>query len=277
MRSFVQRSQRIIDKTDADIAVAADRLKALANVISAKLEAAGEYAADTPTHQYLARLAVHIVRQVEAICLLVAFPYFSEQAGQLVRGLTEATRIALWLDEPIDQDERLRRAVTFFKDGVTQMKDKVDYYESHSDAPYREDQTTLLAERLRQVEELEKELGESFGRLPSASKMLKDLDRKDLYSLFRWESDPSHASAIALGQTVAFETDSHHHLGGRNKPWDRVRRLGATLLLVQYAGRAIFSGLGFDTDEWDTSAREAEAEIEAVCSPYYRQLEEEEL
>jgi hypothetical protein len=63
--------------------------------------------------------------------------------------LIEATRIALWLDQPTDEDERFRRAVTFFKDGVTQMKDKVDYYESHSDAPYREDHCGCVQVRRR--------------------------------------------------------------------------------------------------------------------------------
>jgi hypothetical protein len=35
--------------------------------------------------------------------------------------------------------------------------------------------------------------------------MLEDMGLEDVYSLFRWESDPSHASSIALGQTVAFK------------------------------------------------------------------------
>ena len=60
----------MIEQTDKDIAVSADHLKAIGNVISNKIEVAGPYAADTPTQEYLARLGVRIVRQVDAICLL---------------------------------------------------------------------------------------------------------------------------------------------------------------------------------------------------------------
>jgi hypothetical protein len=56
-----------------------------------------------------------------------------------------------------------------------------------------------------------------------------------------------------------------------------VKRIGATLLLLQHAGHAIFWELGFDPDEWDDAAAEAEEEIEVICAPYYKALEEEPL
>lgn len=257
------------NQADPDIAAAAVLLDQLAHVIVDRIEATEPLVIDTPTKDYLARLAIHVVRQVDGIARLLMFPYYSEQAGQLVRGLGEATRIAMWLDEPDDPEEQDRRARIYFKDGVVQMKKKVDYYETRSDEPYREDQTDLLAERLGQIEQLEAEAGETYPPLPDAKTMLEGMDRNDLYSLFRWESDPSHASSIAMGQTVAYEAKGHRHLGGRNHPWTRVKRIGATLLLLQYAGHAIFSALGFDTEEWDAAAREAEEKIEALCNPYY--------
>lgn len=80
-------------------------------------------------------------------------------------------------------------------------------------------------------------------------------------------------AALAFAGSVP----THLHLGGHNKPWDRVHRVGATLFLLQYALRATFSGFGFDVDEWNTASSKAETEIEDLCRPHYQGLTGEEL
>ena len=85
------------DPAQRQIAAACDILKGLSDHLAGML--GNEILdANTVTDQILARQLVYVVRQVHGIAFLVGWPFYAEQAGQLVRGLTELTRIILWLD-----------------------------------------------------------------------------------------------------------------------------------------------------------------------------------
>jgi hypothetical protein len=250
---------------DERVVTACDHLKGLADHVAEQL--ANELiTADTPTEQLLARQAVFIVRQVHGISFLVALPFYAEQAGQLVRGFAELARITLWLDAPDIAEERLERAVIFWKDGVQQTRDKYEFQESigrrmlSSEWDQLDYQDKLIAEQ-------EERLGGSVAGLPSARAMWKELGREDLYGLFRWESDPAHGSAVTLGTVVRNSTDTHFELGGPNQPKDRARRLGAALALLQLVGSVIVEGLGRDVAAWQDASGETEAVMTEFLSP----------
>ena len=256
-----------VKKTDQEcIASACDALKKLSDHLADQL---GDepIAADGPTQQLLARQAVVIIRQVHSIAFLVGWPYYAEQAGQLVRGLAELTRLVLWLNAPDDVEERSARAVMFWKDGIRQTRSKYEYQESIGQAVLSgewkqlDSQDNLIAEQ-------EDKLGREVGELPNARTMWEDLGRGNLYGLFRWESDPSLFSAVTLVIVVRSRTGDHFDLGGPNAPKDRARRLGAALLLLQLSGDVIAEGLGRDVEAWEATSNETGTEMERLLSPY---------
>lgn len=238
---------------------ACDALKALADHLAAML-GGKMIEAESVTQQILTRQLVVVVRQVHSIALLVGLPYYAEQAGQLVRGLAELTRIVLWLDEPDDADERLVRALTFWKDGVRQTRSKYEYQERIG-REILESEWEALEKQEALVADQESGLGRKVGGLPDARAMWEELGREDLYGLFRWESDPAHGSAVTLGTVVHASSETHFDLGGPNLPRDRARRLGAALALLQLAGTVIVEGLGQDVESWRTASSHAEAEM----------------
>ena len=225
------------DAEEGSVVAAADVLKALADKLAAMLDGR-TIPAETPAQQLLGRQLVYLVRQVHCVAFLAGWPFYAEQAGQLVRGLTEVARIVLWLVATDDPLERQRRVLAFWSDGLVQTRSKYEYQASAGveidEAAWSQldSQEALLAE---QVSEMDGELG----GLPNAIEMWEGLGRKDLYGLFRWESDPAHGSAVTLGTVVSDPTDDHVALGGPNRPVDRARRLGAALLLLQLTGSAI--------------------------------------
>ncbi|HLF43044.1 MAG TPA: hypothetical protein VJA46_05890 [Acidimicrobiia bacterium] len=255
-----------ISKTeDERIVAACDALKGLADHL-AELLANEKIAADTPTQQLLARQAVFVVRQVYGVALLVALPFYAEQAGQLVRGLAELTRIILWLDAPDDAERQFEQAVIFWKDGIQQTRSKYEYQGStgRQVLPHEWEQ---LANQEKLIADQEAKLGRKVGGLPNAKKMWEDLGREDLHGLFRWESDPAHGSAVTLGTVVRSNTEEHFDLGGPNQPKDRARRLGAALALLQLSGDVIVERLGRNIESWQAASSETEAQIADLLSP----------
>lgn len=250
---------------DERIVPACDHLKGLADHLAEQL-ANGLITADTTTEQLLARQAVIIVRQVHGISFLVALPFYAEQAGQLVRGLAELTRITLWLDVPDTAEERLERAVMFWKDGIQQTRNKYEYQESIGRKMLSAEWDQLdYQDKL--ITEQEEVLRKTVTGLPSAKAMWKELGREDLYGLFRWESDPAHGSAVTLGTVVRNSTDTHFDLGGPNQPRDRARRLGAALALLQLAGGVIIERLDRGVQAWRTASCDTEAAMTELLSP----------
>jgi hypothetical protein len=252
--------------TQQRIVAACDELKGLADRLAGLLRNEMIHA-DTVTHQIFARQLVYVVRQVHGIALLVRWPFYAEQAGQLGRGLAELTRIVMWLDAPDHPEERFERALVFWKDGIRQTRSKYEYQEqigrkilSHEWESLA-NQETLIANQ-------EATLGrEVDGSLPSAEAMWEELGRKDLYGLFRWESDPAHGSAITLGTVVQNSTETHFDLGGPNQPKDRARRLGAALTLLQLSGGVIVEGLDRDVKSWQEASSETEAQMADLINP----------
>lgn len=255
------------------IVAACDALKRLSDHLAGAL-ANQLIEAETPTHQLLGRQGVFVVRQVHGIAILLGWMFYAEQAGQLIRGLAELTRIVLWLDVPDDPVERRERALTFWNDGIRQTRSKYDYQQQNG--------RTILAREWKLIEqqeqliaEQEAEYGVTAGSLPDARAMWESLGRPDLYGLFRWESDPAHGSAVSLGTVVASNTPDHFDLGGPNMPKDRARRLGAALILLQLSGETIVRVLNRDLDAWKAASQAAGAEMTALLSPILNIQEEE--
>ena len=81
-------------------------------------------------HFYLAQYRIHVIHQVKAICILVGneeAPYYSEQAGQLVRGLCETWAKVAWMMEPDEETERIDRAWRLYKYQVKKAREKIEY------------------------------------------------------------------------------------------------------------------------------------------------------
>lgn len=226
---------------DERVVAACDALKGLADHLAGQLTNE-MITADSPTQQVFARQAVLIVRQVHGIAILVGWPYYAEQAGQLVRGLAEVTRVTLWLDVPDDDEERLERAVIFWKDGVRQTRDKYEHQESIGREILARE-WELLDKQDKLIAAQEASLGRTVGGLPSAKAMWKGLGREDLYGLFRWD------------------------LGGPNQPKDRARRLGAALGFLQLSGAVIVAGLDRDAEAWNKASSDTEALMSDLVGP----------
>lgn len=251
---------RHTEDAEAQLVAAAQAVKALADRLAAYAQGEGPFAADTPTEQILARQLVFLVRQVHAVAILLAFPYYAEQAGQLVRGLCELARTIGWLVAPDSAAERRHRAVRFWNDGIRQTRDKYDFQEEIGQ-PVAAHKWLALEEQEKLIADEEQKLGLEARPLPDARGMWKSLKRLELYGLFRWESDPAHGSSVSLGTVVAARSEGHYDLGGANSPRDRARRISATFLLLDLAGRWLVDGLGFDSDDWSKACEEVGADL----------------
>jgi len=247
---------------------AADRLQGAIKNLRARIEGHRLEIEGEATPQIVARIFVHLYRQIESMCLLLALPFYAEQAGQLLRGAIDATLVLLWVTEPEAAVDRQRRAVRYWKDGIRQTREKFEYAENVG-SPQSAEAWAELARQEAVIAEQEAALGGGkLKRPPDTRGMAENLGQVDLYRLWRWESDPAHASSVSLGQTVRHMTDEHHELGGPNQPWARAKRFGAALLVLRVAGPPILAALGLSDAGWDEEMAASEGQIEELLKPY---------
>ena len=251
---------------ESSIKKSADLLIALASTLGTLLQSASVENAG-PDIQLLARFCVHTVRQVQAICILIGkeeAPYFAEQAGQLLRGLCETWGRASWLMKPNDENERIDRAWRIYKDGVVNLREKVQYDLDHSHPVTKgwqkavADLDLLLAKR---------EQFTPLKGMPDSRSIYEALGRSDFYSVFRHESDPAHVSAVTLGAMVAHMDARSQHLGGPNPSVRRAQVLLASRALLEATARVIIAGLGLDSGRWEEDEALVRGETDERLQP----------
>ena len=204
--------------------------------------------------KYLLYFLVYGKRQVEAICVLVGqltYPIYAEQAGQLLRVLTELTIKLAWMMNCEDEEAREYRAWQLEKASV-----KVERLP--------DDEEGLALEMLG-VRRYEEESGRVIKGIPTVKQMADSLDAADEYQFYRWESSRIHLSSSSLSSVLSFqsEQDSQHKIIADvpDHPSIRARVLWLTLVLMDRIGKETLPRLDIDTSTWNTAIQEAYTEI----------------
>lgn len=232
---------------EESLAKAVGHLRRISVFLAKQLEV-GEFKAPGPTQNLVGRLAIAVVRQAEAIAALYqAGPYYRSQVGQLLRGLLEMWRVGAWLAEPETILARNQRAIGLWLMSLSEERKTLDL---QAEIP----ELNTPAERWEELERQEQLLSKAADELLNGAKAKQTggarndyqrLGRPDRYVAFRRESEAAHVGAIALGQMVAFQDDSHVHLGGKSPIADRARKLviardvlvDVTIIVLQELGR----------------------------------------
>jgi len=238
------------EEAETALVAGAELLNGLALWVQEQFESLQPIEAQGPVNQLIGRIAVYAVRQAQALAVLAVSGrgLMTEQAGQLLRGLIELWKVAAWLTEPTNETGRTARAVGLVKGGIAQAREKLEYQRDFVvDAP---------AVRWEELEDQEARIagqeaalaGGEAPALPSTRTVCESFGHFERYAYFRWESDPAHASAVALGRMVASQTAEHTHLGGPACPERRASQLIASIETMMDIVRIVSVTLGFDLE-----------------------------
>ena len=229
---------------------------------------AAEFKAPGPTQNLIGRLSLAAVRQAEGIAALYqAGPYYAGQIGQLLRGLLEMWRVAAWLVAPDATLTRNQRAVGLWVRALSEERTTLEMQAQVEELNVPAARWKELENQEQLVEDAIKELlGEAKPKQPGGARNdYGILERPDRYIVFRRESETAHVGAIALGQMVAFQDDSHVHLGGESPIGDRARKLVIARDVLADIADIVVAELDLSAEAWaelrGTNLREFEASI----------------
>lgn len=210
--------------------------------------------------KYLLCYLLYTIRQVQAICLLVGnnkSPYYSEQAGQLVRVLYEIYAKSGWMIYPDTDNERNRRAWRLEKTGVGKEplsdREKQELYMLLGIAEY-ETQTCQLKE------------------LPTIKSMLDEIGQDDIsYSIYSHESSAVHASVKSIGKAINYDEEDGRIRSNADSIESRALRLTATLVIFNKIVEVITPGLGIQCKRWEDTKTIVWNEITEMLNPFINQ------
>lgn len=219
----------------------------------------------------LAQFCVHTVRQVKAICILVGNdeePFYSEQAGQLIRGLSETWSRVAWMMQPDNRDNRMDRARRIYKDSTTHLRKTIDYQSDHV-PPATMELGEHVTNRERRILEYERQSGPIKG-LPKARQIFEALARPDRYIIFRHESSPVHVSIESLGATTSYLDNHDPILGSPNRTERRAQIILRALDLLIDTAQIIIAGLGLDLKQWQDTVEPVQNELYEGLVPLFK-------
>lgn len=216
---------------------------------------------------FLAASCAYTIRQVQAICLLVNSEgplYYAQQAEQLVRGLCEIWARVSWMMSPANTEEQVHRLRSIYKKDIDSLSRICKYQLCNGMDP------SILADKVEEYRESINELGAKLQKpleeLPNSRTIYEELGRPDLYVVFRYESGPAHASALAISSMLNAIEDDNYILGGpSNYSWVKV--LMATLELLKSTSIVIITGLNLDLEKWEKVEINTTREIQALLHP----------
>ena len=211
---------------------------------------------------FLSQFSIYTIRQVKAICILVGNevePYYSEQAGQLLRGLCETWARSVWMMKPDNEKERMDRARSIHKDSTVQLRNTVDYKAEYL-PPVIKPLQDLLAAREERIVEYEG-ANRLVKGLPSTRQICEELGRPDMYLIFRYESAPTHVSVETLGTTTSYTAASEPVLGSPNPRDRRAQIILTTLDIFEDTARIMIGGLDLDVERWENRRESVNREI----------------
>ena len=211
---------------------------------------------------FLSQFCIYTIRQVKAICILVGNedePFYTEQAGQLLRGLCETWARSAWMIKPDTENERMDRARTIYKDSTAELRNTIDY-KAENLPPVMKPLYDLLAARESRIANYEEVYGRVKG-LPNTRQICENLGRPDMYLIFRYESSPTHASVLSLGTTTSYTAASEPILGSPNPQDRRAQILLTALDVFEDTACTMIEGLDLDVEGWENTRTPVNGEI----------------
>lgn len=225
--------------------------------------------------KYLAASCAYTIRQVQAICLLANYEvplYYAQQAEQLVRGLCEIWARVSWMMDPVDTEERENRLWRIYKNALDNLSRICEYQLCKGMDP------SILAGTVEsyqeKIKQFEANLDKPLAKLPNSRSIYEELKRPDLYVIFRYESGPVHASALAVSSMLTAIEGENYILGGpSNYSW--VKILMATLELLKSTSVVIIKGLNLDLEKWKKVEKRTTSEFQALIHPLDKRYAEQ--
>ena len=243
--------------TQAAIEQSTKSLLGMTQVLSSLMDAE-RHGTTQLTPRYTGIIATHAIRQGEAIAQLAPHDRRVFQISQLVRGLVATHVILAWLVYPDDDEERVRRAVRFRIDDLTEEKKKAldrlglgfrvpdEFWVSHAQA---------VENVWRRADT--KGLGLVSVKLPSIKKMCQQIDMPELYSVYQAESSAAHVGSTTIGGYVRSSESIYLVVGGPDPIEQRILRLTRAIAAMQAIGAVTVSELGLDADKWVEASQTA--------------------
>lgn len=262
---------------EASLGAAVDEFRRIGIFIAAQLEN-GKFEAPGPTQNLVGRLAIAVVRQAEGIAALYqAGPYYAGQIGQLLRGLLEMWRTGAWLVQPDTVRGRNQRAVGLWVQSLAEERKTLELQTEMTELTIPPGRWDELDRQDSLVEKASAELldGSKPKQTGGARNDYQALGRPDRYIAFRRESEISHVGAIALGQMVAYQTDTHVHLGGKSSLDDRARKLVIAQDAMSDVTDMVVVELDLDAEEWSALKLSTYERFEHLLGPIIGVEEEE--
>ena len=186
---------------------------------------------------YMSLFTLHTIRQVKAICILIGFekePYYTEQAGQLVRNLCELYAKLAWMMKPKNDEDRDYRAWQLEKSTID--KEPISYDKK---ILYKELGIVEYESNRRPIE-----------KLPHIRCMFDKIKSPEVIeTIYRQESSTIHLSRITL-MTNIYSTDPETLEITVNPPNRSALRLYETLILLDHIAIELITGLKLDID-WE--------------------------
>ena len=218
--------------------------------------------------KYLILYLLYTIRQVQAICLLVGnnkLPYYSEQAGQLVRVLYEIFAKSSWMVFPDKDNECNRRAWRLEKASV--------YKETKSE---KEKQEIC---KLLGITEYEHQTC-TLKQPPTIKDMLKEIGQHDInldqqhdinYSIYSHESSAVHASFRSMIKAINYDTENRYIKINADSVNSRALRLTTTLVIFNHILEVIIPSLGIQCEKWENIRTTVWHEIIEMLNPLINQ------
>lgn len=254
---------------ESKLAQAVEVFRRISKHVASELESAVTEAPG-PTQNLIARLAVAAVRQAEALAALYqAGPFYAGPIGQLLRGLVEMWRLAAWLTAPDRTLSRNQRAIGLWIKSLNEERETLEVQQGIEGIEPRPEKLAEVDRQEELIRQARNELlGEANPRQPNGARNdYEALGRPDRYVVFRRESETAHVGAIALGQMVAYQDDTHVHLGGVSRIGDRARLLVLAWDALADITDIVTAELGLDARRWQDLRAKSYSEFQTLLLP----------